>query len=400
MRILTLLLSVVLSFGGVYGQKAYRPIKNSLKAKNGKDALASVQKLLTDSVCASDPKLYLFGIEAYQLMNDVENEKLYLKKNVDTTAFFSSTLGIFEYALKCDSVECRLQQLEGEKIRYRKQNTDLLRSYSNNLKVAANYYYKKKNFAEAARYYDIILKTNSRLKIAKAKGVFTEEEMNLSAFRHLYSSYQAGNDKDVSRYKDMALQDSTQRCLIYEVLAQSAAHQKDTVKYMEYLYTGISKYPRHAFFFTNIADYYAHHGDYKRISALADTLLLADSTNVVFWEGKCVALINLKKHHEAIAAAEKCLQQDSTLLSSYYYIGASYCNLAGEVVLPTNINSATYREAYNRRKDYYKKAQPYLEYFRQHAEEQKKFWAPLLYKVYLNLNLGAKFEEIDRLLKE
>ena len=225
------------------------------------------------------------------------------------------------------------------------------------------------------------------MKNAKAKGVFTEEEMNLSAFRHLYSSYQAGNDKDVSRYKDMALQDSTQRCLIYEVLAQSAAHQKDTVKYMEYLYTGISKYPRHAFFFTNIADYYAHHGDYKRISALADTLLLADSTNVVFWEGKCVALINLKKHHEAIAAAEKCLQQDSTLLSSYYYIGASYCNLAGEVVLPTNINSATYREAYNCRKDYYKKAQPYLEYFRQHAEEQKKFWAPLLYKVYLFYNL-------------
>ena len=203
-----------------------------MKAKNGKAALASVQKLLTDSVCASDPKLYLFGIEAYQLMNDVENEKLYLKKNVDTTAFFSSTLGIFEYALKCDSVECRLQQLEGEKIRYRKQNTDLLRSYSNNLKVAANYYYKKKNFAEAARYYDIILQTNNRLKNAKAKGVFTEEEMNLSAFRHLYSSYQAGNDKDVSRYKDMALQDSTQRCLIYEVLAQSAAHQKDTVKYM------------------------------------------------------------------------------------------------------------------------------------------------------------------------
>ena len=400
MRILTLLLSVVLSLGGVCAQKAYRPIKNSLKAKNGKEALASVRKLLTDSVCASDPKLYLFGIEAYQLMNDVENEKLYLKKNIDTTAFFNSTLGIFEYALKCDSAECCLQQVAGEKIKYRKQNIGLLRGYSKNLKVAANYYYKKKNFAEAARYYDIILKTNDRLKNGKAKSLFTDEEMKLSAFRHLYSCYQAGNDKDVVRYKDLALQDSTQRCLIYEVLAQSSAHQKDTVKYLEYLYTGISKYPRHAFFFTNIADYYAHNSDYKRILALADTLLLADSTNVVFWEGKCVALINLKNHQEAITAAEKCLQQDSTLLSSYYYIGASYCNLAGEVVLPTNINSTTYRKAYNERKDYYKKAQPYLEYFRQHAPDQKKFWAPLLYKVYLNLNLGAKFEEIDCLLKE
>lgn len=400
MRFLTLLLFVFVTLGGVSAQKAYRPIKTALKAKNGKEVLASVQKLMADSAYASDPKLYLWGIEAYRLMNDVENEKLYLKKNIDTTAFFSSTLGIFEYVLKCDSVECRLQQLSDEKPKCRKQNIDLVRRYSKNLKVAANYYYTKKKHAEAVRYYDVILKTDAFLKNAKAKNVFTDEEVKMSAFRHLYSCYLVGDFRDVLRYKDVALQDTAQRCLIYEVLAQASAQQKDTVKYMEYLYTGISKYPRHAFFFTNIADYYAQSGDYKSILALADTLLRADSTNIVLWEGKCVALINLKKHHEAIAAAQACLQQDSTLLSSYYYIGASYCNLAGEVVLPTNINSATYRNAYAERKDYYRKAQPFLEYFRQHAPEQKKYWAPLLYKVYLNLNLGAKFEEIDRLLKE
>lgn len=393
-------LFVLVTFGGVSAQKAYRPIKTALKAKNGKEALTSVQKLTADSTYASDPKLYLFGIEAYRLMNDVENEKLYLKKNTDTTAFFSSTLGIFEYILKCDSVEMEWQQKEDKKPKYRKQNIDLVRRYSKNLKVAANYYYTKRKAAESVRFHEILLQTDAFLKNAKAKSVFTDEEVKMFAFRHLYSCYQAGNFKDVLRYKDLALQDTTQRCLIYEVLAQSSAQRKDTVKYLEYLYTGISKYPRHAFFFTNIADYYAGHGDYRRILALADTLLRVDSTNVMLWEGKCVALINLKRHHEAIAAAEACLQQDSTLLSSYYYIGASYCNLAGEVVLPTNINSATYRKAYAERKDYYRKAQPYLEYFRQHATEQKKYWAPLLYKVYLNLNLGAKFEEIDRILKE
>ncbi|MBQ8227121.1 MAG: hypothetical protein IJZ92_06780 [Bacteroidaceae bacterium] len=400
MRFLTLLLFVVVSVGGMFAQKAYRPIKTALKAKNGKDALASVRKLETDSVHASDPKLYLFGIEAYQLMNDVENEKMYLKKNADTTAFFNSTLGIFEYALKCDSVERYLQQSIGKKPKYRKQNNSLVKQYVQNLKVAANYYYTRKNYANAVRYYDMILKTQSALTDEKTKEIFTDDEVRQSAFRHLYSNYIVENYKSVPLYKDLALQDTLQRCLIYEVLAKSAAQQQDTVKYMEYLYTGISKYPRHSFFFTNIADRYAHDGDYKRILALADTLLLADSTNIVLLEGKCVALINLKQYHKAIASAEKCLQSDSTLLSSYYYIGACYCNLAGEVVLPTNINSTTYRKAYTERKDYYTKALPYLEHFRQQAPEQKKYWAPLLYKIYLNLNMGAKFEEIDRILKE
>lgn len=400
MRFLTLLLFVVVGFGGMLAQKSYRPIKTALKAKNGKDALATVQKLEADSVHASDPKLYLFGIEAYQLMNDVENEKMYLKKNADTAAFFNSTLGIFEYALKCDSVERLLQHSREEKPKYRKQNNNLVKQYVQNLKVAANYYYTRKNYANAVRYYDMMMRTNSALTDGKTQKIFTDDEVKQSAFRHLYSCYQVGNYKSVMLYKDLALQDTLQRCLIYEVLAKTAAQQQDTVKYMEYLYTGISKYPRHSFFFTSIADFYAHDGDYKRIVALADTLLSADSTNIVLLEGKCMALINIKQYHKAIASAEKCLHLDSTLLSSYYYIGACYCNLAGEVVLPTNINSTTYRKAYTERKDYYTRALPYLEYFRQQAPEQKKYWAPLLYTIYLNLNKGAEFEEIDRILKE
>jgi hypothetical protein len=41
-----------------------------------------------------------------------------------------------------------------------------------------------------------------------------------------------------------------------------------------------------------------------------------------------------------------------------------------------------------------------MEQYRQLAPDQKGKWAPALYKIYLNLNMGRQFEEIDRLMKE
>ena len=48
---------------------------------------------------------------------------------------------------------------------------------------------------------------------------------------------------------------------------------------------------------------------------------------------------------------------------------------------------------------YYQKARTYMEYYRQLMPDEKWKWAPVLYRIYLNLNLGKQFDEIDRILK-
>ena len=42
----------------------------------------------------------------------------------------------------------------------------------------------------------------------------------------------------------------------------------------------------------------------------------------------------------------------------------------------------------------------YMERYRQLAPRQQDKWAPALYKIYLNLNMGKQFDEIDKLLKK
>ena len=88
------------------------------------------------------------------------------------------------------------------------------------------------------------------------------------------------------------------------------------------------------------------------------------------------------------------------MVETYFNIGACYCNLAKDVDIPGNINSTTYRQAKDKLKKYYQNAQTYLEKYRLIMPEEKEKWAPLLYRVYLNLNLGKQFEEVDQILQE
>ena len=45
------------------------------------------------------------------------------------------------------------------------------------------------------------------------------------------------------------------------------------------------------------------------------------------------------------------------------------------------------------------KARTYMEYYRQLMPGEKRKWAPVLYRIYLSLNLGRQFDEMDKILK-
>lgn len=83
----------------------------------------------------------------------------------------------------------------------------------------------------------------------------------------------------------------------------------------------------------------------------SDSLLQMDSTCVVFWEGKSLALLNLQRYEEAIETSKRCLMLDTTAVEANYYVGAAYCSLAANIIMPTNINSKAYKQAAALRKN-------------------------------------------------
>ena len=47
----------------------------------------------------------------------------------------------------------------------------------------------------------------------------------------------------------------------------------------------------------------------------------------------------------------------------------------------------------------YQKALPYMGNYRALAPQEKDKWAAALYNIYLKLNMGKQFEEIDQMLR-
>ena len=392
------ILIIALSVSSAFAQKQYKPLRGYLKAKNGTEAMKEVEKLEKDSLLNTDPKLYDYGCQAQILINDAENVKAYLKQAYDTARFFNSIYKIYEYVQKCDKAELNILAETGKSPKYAKQNRQLLHQYYKNLGAGGRYFFARKKYKEAmslmAYYLDVPL-----MPIWGAdKAVVGQKDYVANAYIYQKSAFMNGEFASVEKYKEYTLADTALRRNVFELLAKAAEQTGDTLHMEEYLRQGLTDYPADIYFFTRLTDYFTGSGEYTKSLALADSLLARYPDNLLYMASRTISLMNLQRYDEAITAGKQCLAIDSTIVDLQYYIGAAYCNLANEIKLPTNINSHTYRQKSKKQKDYYSAARPYIEAYRKECPEEKKKWAPLLYRVYWTLNLGRQFEEIESIV--
>lgn len=379
-------------------QSKLKPLRSLIKNRKGADAANMVNELTKDSLVAREPKLFDFGRQAQTLINDEENEKVYLKQAYDTVRFFNSTYGIFENILACEKLEQQRLAESGKKMKYHRDNGAIIRRYYPNLCAAGRYFYSRKKYADVVKFMQMALDVPLLSIWGNNRAVVQSRNYIDNAYLYTRSAYFNKEYAKVDRYKDKIMGDSIYRYNALELLSQSALAMGDTARYVDYLVQGLKEYPLSTFFFTRLTDNLTEKKDYRRALALADSMLTVDEDNILFLVSKSVALLNLQRNVEAIEVSQRILEIDSTIVAPLYYIGAAYCNLANNLKLPTNINSAAYKTVAAKRKYYYAEARPYIERYRAAMPEENKRWAPLLYRIYLSLNMGKAFEEIEKLL--
>ena len=126
-----------------------------------------------------------------------------------------------------------------------------------------------------------------------------------------------------------------------------------------------------------------------------DTLFT--SPNATLYLAQAIAYEHLGNDDLCIRAAHNLLRCDSTSIEAQYLLGRSYFRQAQRVELPTSINARSYSAAYRRRQQLYTLARPHLEAFRRLQPDKVSAWRPMLYEIYLKLNLGREFEEISQI---
>ena len=379
-----------------WGQKkTMTQVKDYIKSgKNLDKAEKLMTDLLNDSSSRGNEKVWLLLFESQRKQYDQGNEKLYLKEKYDTTALFLVGKRMFETLEGLDSLD-RLPDARGKvKLKYRDRSAELLNIYRPNLFNGGVFFMKKHDFSRAYDFFDTYI--NSAVKPMFARYQYAERDKRLpeAAYWASYCGYKLEKPQLTLRHTYQALKDSVHLPYMLQYLAETYKLEKDTARYVQTLKDGFSKYPKFPFFFPRLIDYYSHIGAYDEAMKSCDEALQTDSVNTLFRYAKSSLLLTMGRYKQSFAISKALIAENDTLADAYLNAGLALFDQAVELDKKTQSGS----KKYNQILELYRKAMPYLEKYRAMAPDQKDKWALPLYTIYLNLNMGKQFDEIDKLI--
>lgn len=363
--------------------------------KSGKD-FDKAERLMTDllkkdSASRDNKKVYLTWLEAVQKQYDAANEKLYLKQNQDTAAFFDLTRRMFTISETLDSIDMRPDKKGRVNLEYRQKHAEQLGSYRVNLYHAGSFFVRKGNYKKAFEYYETYIDCSRQPLFSAQKYDSTDTRMPEAGYWAMYCGYKMNDPVLTLRYRKLALRDTSKTQFTLMYIAEARRWMKDCELYLQTLEEGFSRFPTFHYFFPRLIDEYTRYGQLEKALAAADSALSVDPDQQLYLFAKSTLLLRLEHWAECVKYSERLIALCDTLPEPYFNAGTAYLHLAEKLDA---------KKEKKLRKQAFQLAQQYMERYRQLAPDEKDKWAPALYRIYLNLNLGRQFDEIDRLLKQ
>ncbi|MDE7377880.1 MAG: hypothetical protein K2N13_02840 [Paraprevotella sp.] len=381
-------------------------LKEARAAIKSGSNLENTEKKLLETVSAGDAKydkaeLYFTAALVNKRINEQENEKLYLKQKYDTARFFNSIYNMFCRFRQCDSVEQMPDKNGRIKIRRRAKAREILIPYRKNLLNAGKFYMRKTNYKEAYRFLDLYLGTAAFPMFAGDDFARKDTLYTKAAYWATLSAYNQNDAKRTLKYMDEALKHPFQRFALTEYKAKAYKELGDTTAWVRTLEEGIKTFPDHSFFFTSLMDHLNERHEYEKALKFARRMVDFDRGNVLFRYAESVVLMNMNDYRGCIEVSDSVLKLDSVYTDAYYNKGISYYNLAmtkAETAC-TDVRNPQFRKDREDIVALYEQARMPMEVVRKLAPEDKLRWAPPLYAIYLYLNRGKDFAEIETILR-
>ena len=362
--------------------------------KNLDKAEQSMRKLLLDSANVRNIRIYTTLAEIVRKQYEQVNEKVYLKQPYDTAVFFNTAKKLFDTYYKLDSALINYGVKPDANERIRERNSEYLNTYRINLYNGGLYWLRKNDFKKSKAMLDSYLDCHNQPLFSSLNLAESDSIAPLAASRNLYCGYRMQNTSVVMRNKEYALKDTVMLERTLQYLAETYSLMNDTEGYVSTLTEGIERFPRSNYFFTHLIDHYSKASDYEQALKVADNALALDSCETLYLYAKSNILLNIGKNDECIALCEKIISLNDSMPEAYYNAGVAYINkaFAMEKVRANN-------KKRQQIKNNYSMSLKYMEKYRAMRPEDKDRWAAALYNIYLKLNMGKEFEEIDKMLR-
>ena len=371
--------------------------KDQVKAgKNLDQAVASMKKLLNDSVNRTNKKIWTVYFDAVRKQYEQGNEKLYLKQKYDTAQLFNYTRQLFEVALQFDSVEAVPDKKGRKNLEFRKGHKDYLAHIRSNLYNGGIWFLNKQKYQDAYKFFDCYIDCAEQPMFKSFNYMEKDKHLPTAAYYAVYSGYKMKNPKATLHHSYMALKDTVHYNYMLQYLAETYALEKDTARYVASLKEGFKRVPTFPFFFPRLVDHYVDNAQLDSAMVVVDEALTVVPDSDLYLAAKSNLLLDQGKLKECIEVSQKVIDVNPEMPEPYYNVGICYFNQAVE----QDKNSQNSRQVKAQVEADYKKALPYLVKYRELEPKEQGKWAFPLYTIYLNLNMGKEFDEIDKVMRQ
>lgn len=378
-------------------KKEIQTAKDQVKAgKNLDQAAASMKKLLADSANRTNRKIWTIYFDAVRKQYEQGNEKLYLKQKYDTAQLFNYTRQLFEVAFQYDSVETAPDRKGRRDFEFRKGHSDYLAHIRSNLYNGGIWFLNKKKYPDAYKFFDCYIECASQPMFKQYNYGEKDKHLPTAAYYAVYSGYKMKDPKATLHHSYEALKDTVHYNYMLQYLAETYMLEKDTARYVASLNEGFKRVPTFPYFFPRLVEYYVVRNQLDSAMTVVNEALTVVPDSDVYLAAKSNLLLEQGKLQECIEVSKKVIEVNQKLGDPYYNAGICYFNLAVE----QDKNSHNSRKVKEQVEANYKKALPYLVKYREMEPKEQGKWAFPLYTIYLNLNMGKEFDEIDKVMKQ
>ena len=383
---------MVFSLGGYAQKKIIAQARANIKSGNNlENAEETLRGLLKDSVNYTNEKIWLNLFFAIKKQYDQGNEKLYLKQQYDTTRLFRDFRRMYEVMESLDSIAIAKNP---KNQKYRKRYAPMLNQYRPNLFNGGIYFINKRDYVTAFDFFDEYISCGEKDLFKTYDYQHTDQLLPKAASYAVYCGYKSGNVTETLKYADIAYADTSQLDYLLQYLAETYKIQGDTLRYVETLHRVFNQYPRFMFFFPRLVEYYMSVGELDKAMVVCQQALEVDPKDRHYQFAQSTVYFEKEEYEKCISLCDQLIEENDSLADAYYYAGMAYFYMGKKL----DDASRTSRKNRSKIQSLYRKAIPYLQRARILLPDEKK-WALPLYTIYLSLNMGPEFEEMDKLLK-
>ena len=395
---MVLVLAVSFSYAQQKNVKDARAAANDVKP-DIKKAQQLIDAALVNAETKDDAATWDAAGQIQKRINEEQMKNAFLQKAYDTMTVYNSILKMYEYFLVCDELSEVPNEKGKVKNKYRKANAASMLAERPNLINGGIESFNRNDSKAALKFFGTYVESAS-YPMLNEKGSIAETDtlMPQIAYYALLAANNAEDNASIIKYAPIAVKDKENGSVAMQLWAE--ALKGDTVKWVQTLQDGILKFPENQYFFANLVDYYSSSNQPEKAMDFADSMLAKEPNNKLYLYVKAYLYHNMKDYEQAINFYKKTIEADPEYAEAYSNLGLVLLMKAQDVsdAATTDINNPKYASDQATIKKMYEEALPYYEKVRTLRPDQKDLWAPGLYRIYYNLNMGPQFEEIESIM--